>query len=78
MPTLTRASVEKFKDGCPKCKGRDIEYVGTGRSVWVRPFDGGFGEVKNVGELYCPACDGRPEPPSYGTPIYSDEFVECR
>lgn len=77
MTTLTKASIEKFRDGCPACGSRDVEYVGTGRSIWFRPFEGGGGEVREVGVLFCPRCEVRPAVPGYGTPIYEDEVAEA-
>jgi len=60
-----------------KCKcGTEMEIVATGRSLWTRPFAGGGGEVRRVGKIYCPTCDGPREAPAYGTPIYEDELCE--
>lgn len=78
---VTRDSYERAVDPitgkCRRCGG-DLRMIGTGRSLWVRPFAGGFGEVAAVSEVFCPSCDSEPVPPSYRTPIYDDELVERR
>ena len=60
----------------PVCKvsGEPLQEIVTGRSIWIRPFGGGFGEVRRVAHLYC-GCEPKREPPTYGTPIYEDELV---
>ena len=82
MSWVTKASLDRIEklgmtadNKCFRCNA-PLMISGTGRSIWVRPFDGGFGEVMLVGEVYCPKCDSAPEPPGYGTPIYEDEIVE--
>ncbi len=77
MPTVTLRSYERFKNGCPQCGDtQGLRLIGTGRSIWRRPFLGGDGDVHNVGVVYCPKCDPEPVPPPYGTPIYEDEIIE--
>lgn len=55
--------------------GEKIQMIVTGRSLWIRPFRGGSGEVVKVIHPYCPACEPKPEV-SYGDPIYGDELLE--
>ncbi len=47
-----------------------------GRSIWERPFSGGFGEVRQVNHITCSGCDPNPNLPTHGRPIYEDELVE--
>lgn len=56
--------------------GAELQIVATGRSLWMRPFAGGGGEVRRVGEIFCPTCDGERQAPAYGTPIYEDDCVD--
>lgn len=70
-------------DGLWRCNatGAVIQAVGTGQSIWIAfpaRLPGGFGDVAMVLRPYCPACDLKPELPSYGTPIYEDELLETR
>ncbi len=77
----TKASTQRVEnrghaDGkCNQC-GSQIMIESTGRSIWFDGTMGGGGDVERVGEVYCPECDGEPELPSYGTPIYESEIVE--
>ena len=66
------------EDGKWQCKETKavIRIIVTGRSIWIRPFTGGFGEVRKVGHLYCPKCTPNTNPPQYGAPIYEDELVQ--
>tara|TARA_B100000745_G_scaffold53689_1_gene31869 strand:+ start:1628 stop:1888 length:261 start_codon:yes stop_codon:yes gene_type:complete len=59
------------------CKetGADIQYKEVGRSIWIRPFQGGFGEVLTVAHLYCPKCQPDFVAPTSGRPIFEDELV---
>jgi hypothetical protein len=61
-----------------KCKttGQPIKIALIGRSVWIRPFLGGYGEVRQVGHSYCPCCQPNFELPKLSTPIYEDELGE--
>ena len=76
----TRSSVDKIEergvnDGiCAVC-GEQIMLTGIGRSIWHDGFSGGSGEVRTVAEAYCPKCDGKPELPKYGTPIYQSKIM---
>jgi hypothetical protein len=58
-----------------KTTGAAIQTARTGRSIWLRPFDGGYGEVRDVDHLWCPSCTPEPRV-EYGTPIYADELVD--
>lgn len=68
---------EQRKDGVWVCKATHarIRCTEIGRSLWIKPFDGGFGEVRPVGHLWCPDCGEKPHI-KYGMPIYEDELVE--
>ena len=66
----------KDKGWREKETGKKLMQSATGRSIWIRPFDGGSGEVRSVQHLYiegehCPT-DGI----TYGSPIYEDELME--
>jgi len=56
--------------------GAELEIVATRRSIWIRPFLGGPGETEEVGEIFCPKCDGQRVAPAYGTPIYEDQITD--
>ena len=58
-----------------KSSGQAIGCAVIGRSIWVRPFQGGFGEVRPVLHVVCTACTPRTTLPSHGDPIYSDELA---
>ena len=82
---VTRSSLQQAKERIAKSNnptgnachcGSALQIIATGRSIWFRPFTGGEGEVRQVGEIFCPACDGDRRPPTYGTPIYEDEIVD--
>lgn len=60
---------------CKKTK-EPISNATVGRSIWIKPFTGGSGEVRQVVHLACMKCTPNAEPPNYGTPIYEDELVE--
>ncbi len=68
------------EDGKWRCKKTEavVQFAATGRSIWVRPFGGGFGEVRPVAHLFCPGCTPEAEMklPEYGTPIYEDELLQ--
>ena len=77
----TKSSIKKVEERGViegKCKvcGEQIMLSGTGRSIWYDGMAGGGGEVRTVAEAYCPKCDGKPELPSYGTPIYESQIIE--
>ena len=81
MAWCTKDSVDKIvtrgvDHGVCKVCGELVLIVGTGRSIHVFGMLGGFGEVRHVGEAYCPKCDRRPEPPAYGTPIQESLIVQ--
>jgi hypothetical protein len=75
---VSRASLESamphMRTVCTRC-GSEWMVAATGRSLWIRPFCGGPGQVAQVGEIFCPRCDPAPELPQYGTPIYTDELA---
>jgi len=73
--SIERAAGSLTGDICIRCGG-PLDYVSTGRSIWVQPFCGGGGDVSQVAEVYCPSCDGKKAPPTYGTPIYEDDLIE--
>jgi len=60
-----------------KCKKTGVAIMSAiiGRSIWMRPFMGGSGEVRQVAHLYCLGCGKRPVI-EHGTPIYEDELIE--
>lgn len=60
---------------CRTC-GEQIMIMTIGRSIWHPILPGGSGEVRIVGEAYCPQCDREPTLPSYGTPIRENEIVK--
>ncbi len=68
----------ELRDGKFVCKktGEEIKSTVVGRSLWIRPFTGGSGEVARVLHVACTACNPTATPPDYGTPIYDDELVE--
>lgn len=68
----------EYVDGQWRCKttGLAIMYRTVGRSIWMRPTQGGFGEVRPVAHLYCEGCNPNFSPPRMGEPIYEDELVE--
>jgi len=77
----TKSSVEKVEsrgviDGKCKVCGEQIMLTGIGRSIWYNGMNGGGGEVRTVSEAYCPKCDGKPELPSMGTPIFESQICE--
>ncbi|MFH1473158.1 MAG: hypothetical protein ABIF06_01975 [bacterium] len=71
---------EQLPDGSWRCKEEAsafIQHATTGRSIWIRPFGGGAGEVRMVTHLFCPEHNpDKMEHVSYGTPIYEDALVE--
>ena len=79
---ITKVSFERLQTlgitddrRCGRCLSH-LEVISMGRSIWwFRPFKGGSGEVRHVGDIYCPRCDEKPELPEFGTPIYEDEIV---
>lgn len=76
----TKSSVNRVEnrgvlDGMCAICGEQILIKGTGRSIWFDGFQGGGGEVRNVGEAYCPTCDSEPKLPEYGTPIYESQLT---
>ncbi|HYC83250.1 MAG TPA: hypothetical protein VEB60_01730 [Candidatus Paceibacterota bacterium] len=87
MPTVIKAQLDWLKehavrgnDKVWRCKekGTDIQTAAVGRSIWIRPFSGGGGEVREVLHLTCLACSPNAELPEYGEPIYDDELVKVR
>lgn len=61
------------------CKVHNVQFeiVTTGRSIHHPLFsNAGSGEVREVGEIYCPQCDGAVAAPAYGTPIKENQIVE--
>jgi len=82
MACVPKTSVDWLKqhaqlvDGVWKCKKTNtaIKQTIIGRSIWIRPFLGGSGEVRQVTHPFCEKCDGRPTI-TYGTPIYEDELM---
>ena len=58
---------------CKKTKAF-IQMTHIGRSIWVRPMEGGFGEVRQVQHFICPVCSKKI--PEDGTEIYEDELME--
>jgi len=64
-------------DGKWKCdkSGEVIRSFTTGRSIWIKPFLGGMGEVRMIQHPYCPSCNPKYQPPPHGTPIYEDELA---
>lgn len=70
------------EDRCLRCSGR-LQARYSWRSIWIvwpggHRVEGGYGEVRRVGVVYCPSCDPRPDELDQGTPIYEDEIVEVR
>lgn len=65
-------------DDIPRCKTSKarIKIRIIGRSIWIRPFNGGFGGVERICHLYCPVCMPNPQFPEYGEPIYDDELID--
>ncbi|MBI5420826.1 MAG: hypothetical protein HZA35_00735 [Parcubacteria group bacterium] len=55
-----------------KCKdcGADILGATVAHPVWIRGFNGGFGQCKNETLPYCPNCEKKPN--SQGAPIYDE------
>jgi hypothetical protein len=77
----TKSSVERVEkrgviDGKCKVCGEQIMLSSSYRSIWYDGMAGGGGEVRTVAEAYCPKCDGKPELPSMGTPIYESQICE--
>jgi hypothetical protein len=68
---------EKDETGVWRCKtcNEPIRTAVVGRSIWIRPFNGGPGEVRRVTHLACLVCTPEKQPPRYGSPIYEDELV---
>jgi hypothetical protein len=59
-------------------EGHDVRFVIQGRSVWIRPLSGGYGEVRKVFHTYCVTCnDPKPEI-ELGSPIYGDELTRWK
>lgn len=61
---------------CRRCGKATLMVRVQYRSLWVRPFEGGFGEVGRVAEIYCSGCDPEPKLTTAGAPIYEDELLE--
>ena len=61
----------------PVCKvsGEKLQQIVIGRSIWLKPFSGGGGEVRQVAHLSC-GCELKREPPSPGTPIYEEDLAD--
>jgi hypothetical protein len=85
MPSITKASAEWAErhgecgeDHLWRCRttGQPLRIAYRPRSIWIRPFTGGFGEVRLVGHVFCSACQRDPQFPEPGLPIYEDELVE--
>ncbi len=78
VTSIKRLSKREMRSGvCDRCKSR-LLILATGRSIWNRPFNGGSGEVRRVGEVYCPKCEGEPELPIFGAPIYEDQILQAK
>ena len=86
---VTRRSWDRFKgqtdwkNGKPggvlvhvPCGRTEIICQGQIRSIWEKDCPGGVGgsgRTVEVGELYCPKCDGEPTT-KFGHPIYENEY----
>lgn len=55
-----------------------LQMLMTGRSIWIRPFAGGDGEVRRVAHLWCPGCGEKEPQVRYGSPVYEEELVTVR
>ncbi len=67
----------KDKGWREKETGKKLMQVSIGRSIWMRPFMGGSGEVRRIQHLY---IEGEPCPTdstTYGASIYEDEIMEA-
>lgn len=56
-------------------QGHDVVFKAIGRSIWLRPFMGGPGEVRQVLHPYCLTCNDELPNIALGTPIYDDELT---
>jgi hypothetical protein len=84
MPTVIKTELEwlkshaeQDKQGIWKCRKTDkgILTAVVGRSIWLRPFMGGSGEVRRVTHLACDGCNPDKISPDHGAPIYEDELT---
>lgn len=74
--SIARVEHRGIREGKCQICGEQIMILATGRSIWIDGTSGGFGEVRKVGEVYCPKCDDKPKLPPYGTPIYESQIIE--
>ncbi len=56
--------------------GAQLRFVAVGRSIWIRPCEGGSGEVRRVHHLYIEGSENPYAAVTHGEPIYEDELMK--
>ncbi len=75
--TWMKAHATRGEDKTWRCNetGKELIIETTGRSIWAEGLPGGYGEVRPVAHIYCPACEPNFKLPNYGKPIDESELI---